>query len=97
MPRKKKTEEPVITETTEIKKDNTEKIIVNTKETYLFQITPLTENVKLYKYPTTKTPQGKMKRGQICNVTCEINYTPVKMYKLDTGYYVVADQNIKKI
>ena len=39
----------------------------------------------------------KLKKGEVCNVVCEINYTPVKMYKLDNGYYVIADQNIQKI
>lgn len=95
MPRKKKVTEPVVEVAESVVKE--EKVIINTKEAYLFQITPTTENAKLYKYPTDKTPQGKLKRGQICNVTCEINYTPIKMYKLNTGYYVVADQNIKRI
>ena len=97
MPRKKKTVEPVITEITETIKEEENKIIVNTKEVYLFQITALTGNTKLYKYPTEKNPQGKLKKGEVCNVICEINYTPIKMYKLDNGYYVIADQNIQKI
>lgn len=97
MPRKKKTVEPVATEITETIKEEENKIIVNTKEVYLFQITALTGNTKLYKYPTEKNSQGKLKKGEVCNVVCEINYTPVKMYKLDNGYYVIADQNIQKI
>ena len=97
MPRKKKTDEPVTTKITETIKEEENKIIVNTKEIYLFQITALTGNTKLYKYPTDKNPQGKLKKGEVCNVVCEINYTPIKMYKLDNGYYVIADQNIQKI
>lgn len=98
MPRGKKKDntEPKITEeVVTIVKDD--KIAVNTVATHLFQITPLNSNVKLYKYPTDKNPQGKLKRGQIYNVICEINYTPVKMYKLNTGYYIIADQNVQKI
>ena len=91
MARKKKTIEENVTV-----KEN-EKIIINTKEAYLFQVTPLTDNIKLYKYPVLNNPQGKMQKGKVYNVTCEINYTPIKMYKLNTGYYVIADQNIKKI
>ena len=60
MPRKKKTVEPVTTEITETIKEEENKIIVNTKEVYLFQITALTGNTKLYKYPTEKNPQGKL-------------------------------------
>lgn len=104
MARKKKVvEEPVAVEASEnveeqvieqpIQKE--EKIIINTKETCLFQITALTNNVKLYKYPTDKNPQGKLKKGQVYSVTCEINYTPAKMYRLNTGYYIIADQNIR--
>ena len=85
MPRKKKTVEPVATEITETIKEEENKIIVNTKEVYLFQITALTGNTKLYKYPTEKNPQDKLKKGQVCNVISEINYTPVKMYKLDNS------------
>lgn len=97
MARKKKITEPIVTEAKiEEKIINTE-TIVNTKETYLFQITPVTENAKLYKYPTDKNSQGKLKRGEVCNVICEVCYTSIKMYKLDTGYYVAADQNIKII
>ena len=51
MPRKKKTVEPVATEITETIKEEENKIIVNTKEVYLFQITALTGNTKLYKWP----------------------------------------------
>ena len=96
MPRKKKTVEPEITEEvmTVVKDD---KIIVNTTAIYLFQIVALTDNVKLYKYPAEKKSQGKLKKGQVYNVICEINYTPVKLYKLDTGYYIIADHNIKKV
>ena len=94
MARKKKiTEEPVIKTLETAKKE----ITVNTKETCLFKITSLTDNVKLYKYPTIKDAQGKLKKGQVYNVICEINYTPIKMYKLSTGYYIIADQNIQKI
>lgn len=75
----------------------TEKPVIKTKESYLFQITALTDNTKLYKGPSLNNPQGKLKKGQVCNVTCEINYAPVKMYKLNTGYYIIADQNIKKL
>ena len=95
MPRKKKVVEPVIETVEPIVEE--EKVIINTKEVNLFQITPTTDNAKLYKYPTDKAPQGKLVKGQICNVTCEINYTPIKMYKLDTGYYVIVDHNIRKI
>lgn len=96
MPRKKKTVEPEITEEiiTTVKDD---KIIVNTTATYLFQVTALTDDVKLYKGPLQKQPQGKLKKGQVCNVICEIKYTPIRMYKLDNGYYVIADHNIQKI
>lgn len=97
MPRKKKVVEPAFTELTEAITENEDKIIVNTKETYLFQIKTLTGSTKLYKYPTEKNSQGKLKKGEVCNVTCEINYTPIKMYRLDTGYYIIADQNIQKI
>lgn len=105
MPRKKKVE-PTVTEISETIVEKEEKIIVNTKETYLFQITPLNNNVKLYKTPKisikgewtgSNLPQGKLKKGQVCNVICEINYTPIKMYKLDNGYYIIADQNVQKI
>ena len=96
MPRKKKAIEPVAEVTSEIVMiDN--KVVINTTESYLFQIKTLTDNIKLYKVPIQKNPQGKLKKGQICNVICEINYTPIKMYKLDTGYYIIADQNIQKI
>ena len=96
MPRKKKTVEPEITEEiiTTVKDD---KIIVNTTATYLFQVTALTDDVKLYKEPLQKQPQGKLKKGQVCNVICEIKYTPIRMYKLDNGYYIIADHNIQKI
>ena len=93
MPRKKKVTEPEITEVVTVNN----KVIVNTTASYLFQIKALTDNTKLYKTPIQKNPQGKLKKGQVCNVTCEINYTPIKMYKLDTGYYIIADQNIQKI
>ena len=96
MPRKKKTVEPEITKEviTTVKDD---KITINTKATYLFQVTALTDDVKLYKGPIRKEPQGKLKKGQVYNVICEIKYTPVRMYKLDNGYYIIADQNIQKI
>lgn len=102
MPRKKKNVEPEIIDTDKNKTVTTEnnddnKIIVNTKATYLFQVTALTDDVKLYKGPIRKVPQGKLKKGQVYNVICEIKYTPVRMYKLDNGYYVIADQNIQKI
>lgn len=75
----------------------TEKPVIKTKESYLFQIAALTDGTKLYKRPSLNNPQGRLKKGQVCNVVCEINYTPVKMYKLSTGYYIIADQNIKKL
>lgn len=96
MPRKKKVTEPIVETITETSTEDN-KVIVNTTEKYLFQITPLTDDVKLYKYALNKNPQGKLKRGQVYNVTCEINYTTIKMYRLDTGYYIIADQNIQKI
>lgn len=81
----------------EITIEQKEEVVINTKETYLFQITPLTDSEKLYKYPVLKNPQGKLQKGKVYSVTCEINYTPIKMYKLTTGYYIIANQNIKKI
>lgn len=75
----------------------TSKPVIKTKESYLFQITALTDDTKLYKGPSLNNPQGKLKKGQVCNVICEINYTPVKMYKLNNGYYIIADHNIKKL
>lgn len=99
MPRKKKNVEPenIKEEIVTIKNKDDNKIIVNTKAIYLFQITALTDDVKLYKGPTRKEPQGKLKKGQVYNVICEVKYTPVRMYKLDNGYYIIADQNIQKI
>lgn len=99
MPRKKKNVEPenIKEEIVTIKNKDDNKIIVNTKAIYLFQITALTDDVKLYKSPTRKEPQGKLKKGQVYNVICEVKYTPVRMYKLDNGYYIIADQNIQKI
>ena len=99
MPRKKKTVEPenIKEEIVTIENKDNNKIIVNTKATHLFQITALTNDIKLYKGPTRKEPQGKLKKGQVYNVICEIKYTPVRMYKLDNGYYIIADQNIQKI
>lgn len=94
MARKKKVVEEVMEEIVIRQK---EEVVINTKETYLFQITPLTDNEKLYKYPALENSQGKLQKGKVYNVTCEINYTPIKMYKLDTGYYIIANQNIKKI
>jgi hypothetical protein len=88
--RKKVVEEPVV----EVQKQKEEKVTIKTKQTCLFKVTPLSDNVKLYKHPTDKKTQGKLKRGQVYNVMCEINYTFVKMYRLDTGHYIIADQNI---
>ena len=99
MPRKKKNveQENIKEEVVTIKNKDNDKVIINTTSTYLFQITALTDDVKLYKGPTRKEPQGKLKKGHVYSVTCEIKYTPVRMYKLDNGYYVIADQNIQKI
>lgn len=99
MPRKKKNVEPenIKEEVMTIENKDDNKIIINTKATYLFQITALIDDVKLYKGPTRKEPQGKLKKGQVYNVICEVKYTPVRMYKLDNGYYIIADQNIQKI
>ena len=62
---------------------------------YLFNVITLSD-VKFYKNTNIKDYCGVFKKNKIANVVQEINYTPVKMYKLDTGYYIVADQNIRK-
>lgn len=97
MARRKKVEEEIVTINIEEQKN----IKVLTKETNLFSIKALTENVKLRKIPSIKDTsdiiQGKLKKGEVCAVICELTYTPVKMYKLANGYYIVADQNIQII
>lgn len=95
--RKKVVEQPVVSnEIIEevITTTKNGKIITN-KMLPLFYVVTLSD-VNLYKTSVKNNPQGKLKKGQIINVVKEINYTPVKMYKLDTGYYIVADQNIRK-
>ena len=69
---------------------------IDEKPKYLFHITTLSD-VNLYKDISKMNVQGKFKKGQVAKVVKEINYTPVKMYKLNTGYYIIADQNIRKI
>lgn len=94
-----------VTTTSETKEETIEALTVphvikptiKTKESYLFQITALTDSTRLYKNTSLKESEGKLKKGQVCNVVCEINYAPIKMYKLSNGYYIIADQNIKKL
>lgn len=97
MGRKKKIATSTVENVAEVTPKEEPKAIVNTKETYMFQIRALNNNVELYKYPTDKKIQGKLKKGEICNVVCKIIYTPMKMYKLDNGYYIIANQNIQII
>jgi hypothetical protein len=72
----------------------------NTKENKisngLFSIIALTD-VKLYKTTSMDSVQGRLKKGHAANVIKEIKYTPIKMYQLDIGYYIIADHNIQKI
>ena len=67
----------------------------NEENKELFHVVALSD-INLYKNTSRVNAQGKLKKGQIANVIKEINYTPVKMYKLDTGYYIIANQNIRK-
>ena len=98
MGRKKKVEEELVVTNIE---EQQKEIKVLTKEINLFSIKAITENARLRKLPSIKDSsdniQGKLKKGEICAVTCELNYTPVKMYRLSNGYYVIADQNIQVI
>lgn len=83
-----------------IKEEVKEKKVITTKPTPMFNI-KASSDVKLRKYPnlkdTSENIQGKMLAGKTYRVIAIIDYTPIKMYKLDNGYYVIADQNIKII
>lgn len=68
---------------------------------YLFKIKTNNDTVRLRKNPSIKEAPtniaGKMFPGRTYYVVQEILFTPIKMYKLDNGYYVIADQKIKKV
>lgn len=70
------------------------------KEAGLFSVKAIGD-VKLRKLPSMKDTadniQGKMLKNKIYKVMATIDYTPMKMYKLENGFYIIADQNIKVI
>ena len=100
MGKKKKVEEEIIVNDVVEEKVIKEKN-VKTKEQGLFNIRVVSDDVKLRRIPSvinsSDVIQGRLKKGEVYTVLCEINYTPVKMYRLNTGYYIIADQNVQKI
>lgn len=86
----------IIIDATDIKEDTTIGVSVA-----MFSVKTSSNDIKLRKYPNVKDAssniQGKMTPGKTYKVVAVIEYTPIKMYKLDNGYYIIADQNIKTI
>lgn len=95
--RKKETPAPV-TEKVELKKEKTG--INKTVEKPVFQVVTY-EDVYLRRKPfvtnDNKVLAGKMNKGQIYDVMAEINFSVKKMYRLKEGYYIIADEKIKRV
>lgn len=40
---------------------------------------------------------GVLTKGSVCTAVSEINFAKAKMYKLDSGRYILADNKVEKI
>jgi hypothetical protein len=72
-----------------------------TTENIMFHVVAETNNAYLRRKPlledNNKILAGRMVKGQIYDVVAEIDFAVRKMYRLKEGYYVIADNNIKKV
>lgn len=98
------TQETVVTETIieepVVKQEEPKTVVINTREKPSFKIIVKSDTM-LRKHPSIKnTPDnicGKLTKNAICNVVSEITFTKIKMYKLDTGCYILVDNKVEKI